>query len=79
MIKIHMIMAEALHRFYCLIKRSKGLHRLVMKLVEIYGKASKVWSYQPPNYLGRTYLTKRVGRWTLTWYLFERYGVKWER
>ena len=72
------LLLELLHRFYCLTQRVRVLHWLSLRLVEIYAKYSKIWWYERPNYLGRVYICRRIPS-GVSWYMFEKYGVKWGR
>ena len=39
--------------------KSKWLFKLLSRLLKIYGKYSHIWTYEPPNYLGKQYLVHK--------------------
>ena len=57
-------------------RRSKFLYNMSFKIWKLYCKHSKIWWFEGPNYLGRTYINKKIEN-GMCWYMFEKFGIKW--
>ena len=71
------LIPEILYWFAKITKRNEKLYEFVMKLLKIYGRYSKVWSFQDKNYLRRRYLSRHF-LYGGEWYMYEDYGIKWD-
>lgn len=59
-------------------KRCKKLYEFVIhKVMKFYCRLSS-WYYNPPNYLGRTYMDRQPKKFSLEWYKYEKYGIIWK-
>ena len=65
-----------LYWFSRVVKRNKKLYAFSLKLWKVFCRFSKIWWYENKNYLGRTYIVRRIP-YGSAWYLLEDYGIKW--
>ena len=71
-----MVLRELMYFISRISRRSKFLYNISFKIWKIYCKHSKTWWFEGPNYLGRTYIVRRIPDGS-EFYKFEKFGIKW--